>query len=171
MTPLPIPLRYNGTGFDLLPRFQSLADKHYTIGEVTLMAAQEERSEVSHRHEFAWLREAWASLPENLGEAYPTAEHLRKAMLIKTGWCNVTDYACSSRAEAIRWAANLRREADEYTVVIVSEAVVRVMKPRSQARGKMKAADFQASKTAVLEAVAALLEVSPSVLEKQGAEA
>jgi hypothetical protein len=167
MTAPPIPMQYEGGGlFRALRRAVGVAEHHYGAGEVILMAPVEERSEVSHRHEFAWLRAAWASLPEHLADEYPSAEALRKRALIATGWCDVRDYACANRAEAQRLAATLRGELDDYTVVIVREAVVRVCRAKSQAKNKMKAADFQASKTAILEWIAGLLEVQPAALER-----
>lgn len=78
----------------------------------------------------------------------------------------MTDYVCSSGAEAIRWAANLRKEVDEYALVIVERSVVRVMKAKSQSRKAMAKADFQASKTAILEWVAGLLDVAPETLAR-----
>jgi hypothetical protein len=164
MTAPPIPCAYYQGVFRPLGRFADTAAHHYGEGEIVNLVAHEDRSEVSHRHEFAWLREAWANLPEGLADAYPSAEHLRKRALIATGWCTTQDYVCSSKAEAARWAANLRRETDEHALVIVSEAVVRVHRAKSQARGKMNKADFQASKTAILEWVAALIGVAPEQL-------
>lgn len=166
----PIQLTYSGDGIFIADR-RSLAVclEHFGQGEVITMAVVEERSEVSHRQEFAWLREAWQSLPDALAAEYPSAEHLRKRALIRTGWCTVQDYPCGTQTEAKRWAAFLRRELDEYTIIEPSASVVRVYRARSQARGKMKAAEFQASKTAILEWVAALLEVDPQVLSSQGA--
>lgn len=152
--------------FHPIPRAVNVACVHYGDGEVVTLAPVEERSEVSHRHEFAWLREAWLSLPEALADEYASPEHLRKRALIAAGWCDVRDYACASRAEAQRLAATLRGELDDYTVVVVRDSVVRVCRAKSQARNKMNAADFQASKTAVLEHVAGLLGVDPQSLQR-----
>lgn len=167
MTGAPLPFQWHGDAMIPLAGFQRRADEAFTIGQVYRLTEVEERSEVSHRQEFAWLRDAWASLPEALTAKYPTPEHLRKQALIMTGWCNVTDYVCTSTAEAIRWASNLRKELDEYAVVIVERGVVRVLKAKSQARTAMGKADFQASKTSVLEWVAKLLDVTPATLERQ----
>lgn len=168
MTAPPIPCVWHDAdgAFRPLPRSMNIVRAHYGDGEFVMLAQLEERSEVSHRHEFGWLREAWVNLPEGLAADYPSAEHLRKRALIATGWCDVRDYACASRAEATRLAATLRGELDDYTVVIVRDAVVRVCRAKSQARNKMRAADFQASKTAILEWVAGLLGTDPSSLER-----
>lgn len=167
MSAPPIPCIWTGTVFEPLKRFHNVASAHYGAGEVVVLAPIEERSDASHRHEFAWLREAWQSLPDGLSAEYPTSEHLRKKALIATGWCDVRDYACASRAEAVRLAATLRGELDDYTVVIVRDAVVRVCRAKSQSRNKMKAADFQASKQAVIDHVAGLLNVAPETLSRQ----
>lgn len=158
----PLPFIWTGEGHK--PLSNRVADQHYVIGEQYLLAPVEERSEISHRHEFAWLREAHASLPEALALEFPSVEHLRKRALIATGFCTTADYACGTRAEALRWAANMRKEVDEYTVIVVSNAVVRVHRAMSQKRGAMDKEQFQASKTAIIEWVARLLQVEPEAL-------
>jgi hypothetical protein len=162
----PIYARWEGDVWRPLPRFAKLADQHFVIGEDYPLVVEEERSEVTHRHEFAWLREAWRNLPEHLADEYPTAEHLRKRALIATGYCTVTDHVCASRAEAQRTAAFARAELDDYAVVIIRDNVVRVARAKSQSRRAMKAPEFQASKTAILEWVAGLLQVSSEQLQK-----
>lgn len=157
---------HNELGLAMVPlgRFARQAHDQFEPEQTYFLGEVEVRSEVSHRHEFAWLREAWQTLPEGIAADYPSAEHLRKRALINTGWCNVRDYACASRAEAVRLAAALRGELDEYTVVVVSDASVRVLRAKSQGKGKMSPADFQKSKTDILEWVSNLLGVDPSDL-------
>lgn len=163
----PMLFRWDGLAMLLHRRHHNEAAQHYVIGQSYRLVELEERSEVSHNHEFGWLKEAWLSLPESIANDYPSPEHLRKRALIATGWCTVTDYPCGSRAEAIRWAANIRREADEYTIVQIERTVVRVFKAKSQSRRSMDKGDFQASKTAIIEWVAKLLDVTPATLAKQ----
>jgi hypothetical protein len=50
------------------------ADAFYTVGERYILAPVAQRSDATHKHEFAWLREAWMSLPDHLASA-PTAHH------------------------------------------------------------------------------------------------
>lgn len=147
-----------------LGRFGRLAHEQYEPNQTYFLGDIEERSEVSHRHEFVWLKEAWETLPEDLGEKYPSSEHLRKAALIATGWSTIHDYACVTPAEARRTYAIIRSLVDEYAVVVVQDAVVRVVEARSQARAKMKPADFQKSKQDILDWVSGLLGVEPSSL-------
>lgn len=166
MSAPPIPLVYEGQGvFRAIPRAIEACAERFGQGEVVTVEVLEERSEISHRHEFAWLKDVWATLPESIAADFPSPEHLRKRALIATGWCTVRDYPCTSRAEALRLAATLRGELDDYTVVIVTDAVVRVCRAKSQARNKMKAADFQASKTAILEWVGDLIGSTPDQIQ------
>lgn len=149
------------------PKWPRLAASRFEGGRDYLLAPLDVTSEKSRRHEFAWLRTAWLNLPEDLAAAFPSVDHLRKHALIVAGFCNTTDYVCGSRAEAVRWAENLRREVDAYAVVEVREGVVRVHKARSQAKAAMTGAEFQASKTAILEVVSAMLGVEPATLKRQ----
>lgn len=149
----------------VLPGFQRQADQLFTIGERYRLAPVEERSGASHRHFFAAVNEAWANLPEQLAAHYPTAEHMRARALIEAGYCTIADYVCSSRAEAVRWAANLRAEASEYALVVISETVVRVFKPKSQSVKSMGKEEFQASKDAVFTALAKMIGVTTAELQ------
>ncbi|WP_216073446.1 hypothetical protein, partial [Acinetobacter baumannii] len=72
----------------------------------------------SHNHEFAWLHEAWHSLPERYAEQFPSSEHLRKYALIQAGYSNSHSLVCGSKAEALRLAAFIR-PMDEFAVVTV----------------------------------------------------
>jgi hypothetical protein len=168
MSAPPMTFQWTGEAMEPLRRFHNLANNQFVVGQTYRLVEQEERSEVSHRQEFAWLKDAWLSLPEDIASDYPTVEHLRKRALIATGWCTVSDYVCSNATEAVRWAENLRREADQYTLVMCSRSVVRVFKAKSQSRGAMNKEDFQSSKTAILEWVAGLLDVTPQQLSSAG---
>lgn len=163
----PLPYVYEGNGvFRAMGRHAlAVVQEQCGQGQVVRLMEQEERSEVSHNHMFAWLAEAWRNLPPHLIDAYPSVEHLRKAALIATGFCTTTDYVCGTNAEAQRWAANLRREVSDYDVVEVRAGVVRVHRARSQKRGAMDKAEFQAAKEAVLGWVANLLGVEPDQLQ------
>lgn len=165
----PLPFTWNGEAMEVRKGFQRQADAMFCVGETYRLAVVESRSEASHRHEFAWLREAWASLPFDLAMQHPTAEHLRKWALIQAGFCTVTDYACMFKTEAYRLAASLRQQTDEYAVVIVDDEnrAVRVLKPESQSVRAMGNERFKASKAAIMEVVSALIQVPTSVLAQQ----
>lgn len=167
----PLVWRWHEGAMHPLHRFARQAHQQYEVDQTYFLGEIEERSEASHRHEFAWLRDAWQTLPETIAADYPSVEHLRKRALINTGWCDVRDYACASRAEALRLATALRGELDDYTVIVPKDAVVRVLRAKSQARGKMNPANFKQSKTDILEWVANLLGVEPSRLSPADAAA
>lgn len=166
MTP-PLPFWWDGEAMQVRKGFQRQADAAFCIGEGYRLIPFDDRSEVSHKHEFAWLREAWASLPEALAAQHPTPEHLRKWALIQAGYCDTTDYACMFKTEARRLAATLQQQTDDYAVVIVADTVVRVVKPKSQSMRAMGGKVFQASKTAIMEIIAGLIEVEPATLQRQ----
>lgn len=165
----PLPFTWDGEAMQIRPGFQRQADGQFCVGETYRLEVVEPRSEISHRHEFAWLREAWASLPFDLAMAHPTAEHLRKWALIQAGFCTVADYACMFKTETHRLAASLRQQTDEYAVVIVDEEnrVVRVLKPESQSMRAMGNERFKASKAAIMDVVSGLIGVPVDVLAEQ----
>lgn len=164
---LPTAFTWDSEALVMVPKWPRLAASRFVGCTDYLLAPKDITSDKSRAHEFAWLRAAWMSLPEDIAAAFPSEEHLRKHALIVSGFCNTTDYVCGSRAEALRWAENLRRETDAYAVVEVREGVVRVHKARSQAQAAMTGTEFQASKTAILNVVSALLGVEPATLQRQ----
>ena len=133
------------------------------------LAVEDIRSTESHRHEFGWLRTAWASLHERYRDApwAQSPEHLRKYALIRGGFCRTEAFPCKTREEAKRWAARLR-PFDEFSIVTVTGTVVTRYTAASQSYQSMGGAEFQRSKRAVLEFVAGLLEVDAHELEAQG---
>jgi hypothetical protein len=153
----------------MVPRrgFARQCDAQFVVGETYRMEVVEERSAATHRHFFAAVNEAWQNLPENLAEAYPSPEHLRKRALIKAGFADSHQIVASSKAEALRIAAFIR-PLDEYAVVTVSGSVVTRFTAQSQSVKAMGKERFQASKDAVLGLVAALIGVTPDDLVKQG---
>jgi hypothetical protein len=167
-----LPYRYEGEGVFRATRrtFAMRADDQYVIGEVYQMAPVEERSAVSHRHEFAWLREAWMQLPDNLAPVYPTPEHLRKRALIEVGWYNEQAIDAESNAAALRVAAFIRGR-EEFSVVIVERSTVLVRTAKSQSVRAMGRKDFQDSKTAIMEIVSDLIGVSPDALQRNAGAA
>ena len=70
----------------MIPRSPRLADKAYTVGESYLLVTHEIRSSATHNHEFAWLKDAWLNLTEELADQITTQEHLRKRALIDSGF-------------------------------------------------------------------------------------
>jgi hypothetical protein len=159
-------MAWDGEVLRPLPRFAKIADVHYVVGDVHLVAEIEERSEKAHRHEFAWLREAWLSLPENLADLYPSTEHLRKRALIDAGFYDEQVIDCGSQAAALRVASFARGE-DDFALVITRGPLVVVRKAKSQSRRAMRPDEFQRSKTALMETVAAMIGVKTDALQRQ----
>lgn len=166
-------LKFTWDGEAMVPAsafFARRADQQYVIGESYMLAEEKQRSTATHNHEFAFVADAWSSLPDRFSdEAWAQSpEHLRKFALIKCGFCDTQTYACGSRAEAERWAANLR-PLDEYGIVTVRGSTVVRFTAKSQSRKAMGAAEFQASKQAILEYIAGLIDVTPAALMKAAA--
>ena len=154
------PLNFRWNGDSMVPWQPRLADRHFVVGEDYLLVEHHERSQVTHNHEFAAVADLWKSLPERYAHEpwAQSAEHLRKFALIRTGFCNTQTYACGSRAEAERWARNLR-PLDEYSIVTVEGSTVHRFTAESQSRRAMGAKRFQESKTAILEYLEDLIGV------------
>ena len=154
-------------GENLIPVAPRRADRHLVIGEKYLIETTEFRSDPTHKHQFAWLREAWASLPEQyaLEPWSQSPEHLRKYALIRTGFCNCETFTCASKAEAFRWASNMRG-MDEYAICQAQDTVVHRFTAKSQSYRAMGKAEFQASKTAILDFIAGLIGTDAKTLEQ-----
>ncbi len=153
--------QWDGEAMRPLKRFHNLANAEFVVGDLYRCEVQENRSWISHKHQFAWLHEAWLSLPEHVAERFRNEEHLRKHGLIAGGFCDSQTVVCASKSEAQRWYKHLRsREPD--TVIVVKDNVLVQFTARSQSRRAMDAKTFQASKQAVLDYVNTLLEVEQS---------
>lgn len=161
MTTPAIHVEWDGEAFRPAGKFWSrLANEHFVVGERYRMVEEAERSTNSHNHEFAFLAEAWNSLPDELLAQYPNPEVLRKHGLIAKGYCTMKQHVCQSKAEAERLAAILR-PYDTYAIVIARQNVVTVYTAVSQSKRAMGAAQFQQSKQALMEFVGDLLGVDP----------
>jgi hypothetical protein len=149
---------WNGEAMVPLPRFHNLANHEFVVGERYRCEVQEDRSWVSHAHQFAWLHDAWLSLPEHVASRFANEEQLRKHALIAGGFCDSTTVVCSSRAEAERWRKHLKdREPD--TIISIKGNVLVQFTAHSQSRRAMDKQTFQRSKDAVLSYVEDLLGV------------
>lgn len=160
----PIPFRWTGEGFTpATAHWQRIADKHYAIGEIRNLVPEEQRSRISHNHQFAEIGDAWRTLPEHLAERFPTADALRKHALIKAGFATITEHVCDSAAEAQRLAAVIA-SLDPYSVTEIRRNIVRHLRAQSQSLRAMGRQDFQRSKQACLEIVAEMIGVSATTL-------
>jgi hypothetical protein len=168
MTDATPPCAFEWDGEVMKPLNARRADAYYTVGERYLLAPVNQRSDISHKHEFAWLREAWMSLPESLADQYPTTEHLRKRALIDAGFYDESITDVGSNAAALR-VASAFRAIDDFSLVIVRGPIVVRRTAKSQSRRAMGAAEFQRSKTAIMEVIAGILGVEPGQLPQQEA--
>lgn len=153
---------YEWTGEEMrpMPRFRRLCDEEFVVGEKYRCEVQEDRSWVSHKHQFAWLHDAWISLPEHVAERFLNEEQLRKHALIAGGFCDSTTIVCATKAEAERWCEVLRKKEPD-TIIKINGNVLIQFTAHSQKRNAMDAKTFQRSKQAVLDYVDALLGVDP----------
>ncbi len=164
----PLQFRYEGEGeFRAASSYWAKrADLAYVVGQTYQMVEHNDRSQASHNHEFAAIAEMWQSMPERYRQEpwAQSPEHLRKYALIMCRYCDTQTFACGSRAEAERWAANLR-PMDEYSIVTFEGSTVFRFTAQSQSRRAMGAKRFQESKTAVLEYIEDLIGVDRGASE------
>lgn len=153
--------RWNGDAFEPVGNYgRAWCLDNLEPGETVSLEVGRSRSDVSHRHQFAEIREAWASLPETM-QNLPYAQNpeaLRKHGLIVRGYCDVGTVDAGSKAAAERVAAMLEpiaRRAHGYALVKTQGPLVRVYTPQSQSYRAMGRKVFQESKTAVLDWISA----------------
>ena len=164
------PLRYRWDGEAMRPTVPALARDQFEPGEVYQLEVREERSVNSHRAYFAAINEGWANLPEIEAMRFPTAEHLRKWLLIKAGYFNERQIVVASAAEAIR-VAGFIKPMDDYAVVVPRGATVSIFTAKSQSMKSMGRKDFQKSKTAVLDLLSDMIGVARRALEANAGRA
>ena len=159
------PLWFRWDGEHMTPLNPRAADRIYVVGETYRLDHVEERSTATHNHEFAWITEAWRTLPERLSDLYPTPERLRKRALIEAGFYDELAIDAGSNAAALRVAQGFRA-IDDFALVIVRGPAVLMRRAKSQSRRTMNRQEFQASKTAIMQVIAELIGVSVEQLGK-----
>jgi hypothetical protein len=154
------PMHWRWDGDVLVPLRPALADRHLVVDQTYCLVENHDRSTATHNHEFASIADLWQSLPERYRDEpwAQSPDHLRKYALIKCRYCNTQTYACGSKAEAERWAQNLR-PLDEYSVVVVEGTTVYRFTAQSQSRRAMGAKLFGESKNAILDYIEDLIGV------------
>lgn len=152
------------------PAFIAEAKRVYVDGGIYRLGEIEHRSDVSHNHQFAWLNEAWKNLPEHYAQEFPSAEHLRKWALIQAGYYNETLIDVGSNAVAIS-VAKAMRSMDEFSQIVVRGDLVVRREAKSQKKSEMDKAEFQASKTAMMEIVAPMIGVTANELQANAGRA
>lgn len=138
-------------------------------GELITVIIERGRSMNSHRHQFAFVKEAWANLPERLMMMpwAETPETMRKHALIATGFSQSYTLDCGANATAQRVKQSLIRaeaKAEGYALAQVRGPVVTVWTPESQSMRAMGGKRFQESKSAILDWMAAQIGVPSASL-------
>lgn len=138
-------------------------------GEILAVTIERGRSAKSHRHQFAWLKDAWLNLPEACANEpwAETSETLRKHALIATGFHRTYTVDCGAKATALRIKAELLRaetKAEGYALAQLQGPVLRVWTAESQSVRAMGGKRFQESKTAILDWIAAKVGVTAEEL-------
>ncbi len=159
------PIAFHWDGESMIPLNPRLADRYYVVGETYRLEPREDRSQISHNHYFASIKEAHQNLPEHLAERFATPDHLRKFALIKAGYRDERSVICASKAEAQRVAAFIR-PLDDFAVVVASECVVTIYTAKSQSLRAQGKKDFQRIKDRVLDIVSAMIGVGADDLKK-----
>jgi hypothetical protein len=161
-------MAFTWNGNAMIPLRLQVAAKAYEVGRRYWLEEVSERSWISHQQQFAWIKDAWDNLPEQLADTFPSAEHLRKAALIATGWHRETIVDAGNAAAALRVAAYARGE-DEFAHVLTRGSTVVVRKARSQRMhglDRMDRDEFQRSKDDILHWIGALVGVEPDQLTR-----
>lgn len=138
-------------------------------GETVFVSIDRARSAVSHKHQFAWIKDAWLNLPEStMGQPWAdTPETLRKHALIATGYHQSLTIDCGANATAQRVKAALLAaevKAHGYALGQVRGPVVRIWTPESQSVRAMGGDRFKESKSAILDWIAGQIGVAPDEL-------
>jgi predicted DNA-binding antitoxin AbrB/MazE fold protein len=138
-------------------------------GEIVTVEIERGRSGASHRHQFAWLRDAWASIPEAEQDQpwAETPETLRKHALIACGFHRTYTLDCGKEATAQRIKVQLvqaEAKAEGYAIGRVRGPVVTIWTPESQSVRAMGGQRFNESKAAILDWIAAKIGTSPEAL-------
>jgi hypothetical protein len=161
----PILASWDGEHFIPARRHAKELAASMVVGEWYYLDVAEKRSMAEHRFYFASLKDIWSSLPEVIGERFPTVASFRKAGLIACGFCHKAEIVCANNQQALKLAATLAR-MDDYAVAEVRDRVAAIWTADSQSLKAMGNDRFKASKQAVLEWAAAQIGVNPNVLDR-----
>ena len=149
-------------------RFRQLCDRQFSLDEDYPLAPVENRSMASHNHFFASIQEAFDNLPEAWAQEFPSAEHMRKWVLIEVGFFHLEEHDFDTEKDAKTFAAAVRRR-DEYARIKRVGTSVLIKTAKSQDHRSMKKEEFQASKVAVLEYVSEIIGVKRQEIENSAA--
>ena len=158
MTAIP-PMKFLWTGEEFKPVHPKFADRYLVCDQVYTLSEVRERSDKSHNHYFAVVHWAWESLPEEISDSFPSAEHLRARALIASGYTNSRQFVASTNAQAVRLAAFLAVD-HEYSIVSIDGSIVTILSAQSQSYKAMGRDVFNKSKHDVIDYCASLIGVT-----------
>lgn len=150
------------------PYWQRKAAEQFKPGLRYELIEYQDRSDNSHKHLFATIREAHDNLPDELLDEYPTADRLRRKLLIRGGFCSEQSVPCATKVEAQRWADAIRRREPD-SVVLVRGAVVRIFTAESMSYRSMDRKRFAAAKEFILGELSTMIGTTPRELESANA--
>lgn len=146
-------------------RFKSKAHEMFADRAIYWLTPEPQRSEKTHGHEFAVIKDAWLNLPESLAEQYPSPDSLRKRALIQAGYYDEQIIDAGTNAAALRVAQGVKSfPGEDFSMVFVRGVFVIIRRAKSQSYRAMGARDFQASKSAVLDIIAQMIGVTTAEL-------
>jgi len=154
----PIYYRWTGDVMEPLPRFKHRCDEDFVVGQIYRLVHEEERSSASNAHYHASLKAAWSNLREEFAGRFPSVQHFRKWLLIKSGYCKYVEYVYDTPADAVR-AGGCIRQKDPYCVIVIRGCVVTEYTALSQSPRSSEPMDkkiFHASKEATLALAATM---------------
>lgn len=154
------PLAYH---YDLFTRtFES--GKRYQLIEFR------ERSRETHDHFFATVAGYWHNWPENYERELPSADHLRKHALIRTGHYIQCMIVHSSLEAASAYVRNFIRYVDyaEGSIASTVNGTATVMRmAKSQRKNVMDDKEFARSKNDVLDFCQAVTGIPPEQMKRE----
>ncbi len=127
----------------------------------------------SHRQFFAAVNDGFRNLPENVAARFPSSEHMRKWLLIETGWHEEKEFECASAKHAKALCTFIRTE-DEYVRISNPKnhpTTVIIRKARSQSLAAMGKQDFENSKRDVLDLLESMVDVPKGTLMREAGNA
>lgn len=161
----PVRAMWDGDRFVPLKRFLPQLNKDCVVHELYTITEIADRDMVRHRGYFAFVNEAFDSLPEEWGTFFKNADHLRKWALIQTKYCSHKNFVFDTPGDAERFAGYVREHNNDFQVVQVSGNVVVVYTAESQQvlrNGKgMDAERFKTSISAVRHYLEGMLGIRP----------
>jgi hypothetical protein len=165
LKPRPVVMVWTGEHMVPLPRFKRLCDQQFEVNGEYPLTISEHRSMASHNFFFAWLGEAFDNLAEEYAQEFPTVEHMRAWALVQAGYATESNFVLDTAKDARQMAIALRKTSP-LAVIKVSGNVVKHFEAESQSTAAMGKERFEASKSKVIEIVAAMARTTPAELKK-----